>query len=415
MRPQQGIKEGRGFNPKEAKQMVVAPPKMSSNITTSLGIKVAVDNVAVSTCLLPTVSWLLEKGVLNQLLNTGINANDVSSTILSFANFLLQGLQNFSLGAEMTVTTVPNYINVLFEAMKPKEIPFKTGTINYSWAENLSLFLPPVVPGPFSAFVFGDIVDTGSGSDPITAVATNPGNQSDFNLVVKYFSQENTDTEMVPVGTPAPTTKDGAAFARQYVYNGVSVSPTGGWFCDIESEVPFKCPMFARFVQYGTGMDLRVSRFLESSSGDSLYSMGLPLLPDFTRPLYKNRYPAVFKCIDVNLIANWLCAWAVLARESFLRTTFDESDTIITAPFSFSQQDFFVVVRQALCSIFPTQKLVQFLAPMNFTETSSNNGFVPLVVHFGTYGNPVFKDLYIPQFLQENLGALKMRSFRPKT
>jgi len=405
----------KGFDPKQASQMVKEPPKMSTNITSSLSIKVAVDNTAVSASFLPTITWLLEKGVLAQLMQSGIAPPDVSTTLLSFVNFLLTGLQNIALGSEMTVTTLPDYINVLFEAMRPKQIPFKTGTINYSWSEGLSFVLGNVVPGPFSSFVFGNIVDNGTPTDLIEPIAPVPGNQTDYNLVVKFFGQEQTDTAMVPAMTKTVTTKDAAAFARQYVYNGVSITPTGGWFCDIENEVPFKCPMFAKFVQYGSGMDLRVSRYLDPSAGDSLYSMGMPLLADFSKQYYKNRYPPVFKCIDMNLIAGWLCAWAVLARETYLNANFATIDPAITQPFGFSQQDFYIVVRQALCAVFPTQKCVQFLAPMSFTDTGTNNGFVSLVTHFGTYGNPVFKDLNVPQMLQENIGCLKMRSFRPKT
>lgn len=404
-----------GFNPKDAKQMIKEPDKISASITTSLAIKVAIDNIATSACLLPTITWLLEKGVIAQLINSGIAPADAPPLLLSFANYLLTGLQNYALGAQLTVTTVPKYINVLFEAMRPKEIPFKTGSMNYSWSEDLSLTLAPLVAGPYSTFVFGLIVDNGTPTDPIIPVASQAGDQNDFNLIVKYFGQEETDTCMVPVGTPAVTTRDGAAFARQYVYNGTSLTLAGGWFCDIESEVPFKCPMFAKFVQYGSGMDVRVSRFLEPSAGDSLYSMGLPLLDEFTSAQYKNRYPPVFKCIDVNLIAGWLCAWAALARETYINNNEAIDDSAIIVPFQFTQQDFYIVVRQALMSVFSSQKCVQFLAPMNFSNSGTNNGFVPLVAHYGTYGNPVFKDFYIPQMLQENLASLKMRSFRPKT
>jgi len=376
---------------------------------------VAVDNLAVSASLLPTVTWLLEKGVLAQMMASGLAPSTVSTIVLAFANFLLQGLQNYALGAEMTVTTVPNYINVLFEAMRPKEIPFKSGTINYSWSENLTFNLSSVVPGPYGSFVFGDIVDDNTAVDVLTPVSPVAGDQGSYNQVVKFFGQEQTDTAMVPVGTKTMTTKDGAAFARQYVYFGNSITATGGWFTDIESEVPFNCPMFAKFVEYGTSMDLRVSRFLEPSSGDSLYSMGMPLLADFSRQYYKNKYPAVFKCVDGNLIAGWLCAWACLAKESFVNANFDTTNPLIINPFTFTQQDFYIMIRQSLCSIFPTQKCVQFLAPMNFNDSGLSNGFVSLITHFGTYGNPVFKSTIIPQMLQENLGCLKMRGYKPET
>jgi len=412
---QGGIASKNGFDPKVSSQVVRCAPKMSSNITSSLAVKAAIDNVAVSAALLPTITWLLEKNVLSQLMASGVSPSDCSSIVLDFANFLLAGLQNYALGAQMTVTTVPDYINVWFEAMRPKQIPFKTGSVNYSWAEGLAFVLSPVVSGPYSSFVFGDITDNETPVDTINPVPPQTGTSTNYNLVVKFFGQEQTDTAMVPVGTPAVTTKDGAAFARQYVYNGTSLTLAGGWFCDIEGEVPFKCPMFAKFVQYGSGMDVRVSRFLEPSSGDSLFSMGLPLLADFNKQYYKNRYPAVFKCIDINLIAGWLCAWAALAREQYLNANINVTNTLIVEPFPFTQQDFYIVVRQALCSVFPTQKCVQFLEPMAFSESGTSNGFVSLVTHFGTYGNPMFKNLNIPQLLQENLGCLKMRSFRPKT
>jgi len=59
---------------------------------------------------------------------------------------------------------------------------------------------------------------------------------------------------------------------------------------------------------------------------------------------------------------------------------------------------------------FDTQYMVQFTGPLAFG--TNDNGFAPFQVSGGTYGNPEFSTMLVPQMLKENINALKARSIR---
>jgi len=85
-------------------------------------------------------------------------------------------------------------------------------------------------------------------------------------------------------------------------------------------------------------------------------------------------------------------------------------DPVMTDSFPFSLQDFSIIVRQALVSVFETQDFTQFIQPINAT---SGNYFKPLLCNFGTYGNTEYQKLMIPQLFVENLNSLKMHEYQP--
>jgi len=174
--------------------------------------------------------------------------------------------------------------------------------------------------------------------------------------------------------------------------------------------------LFSKIVMYGT-LDYRVPRFLSPSGGDSLMMTGLPLMESFKYEQYKNKYTPIYKCIDIYEIITLLQIWAGAVFDKYTQTIDGEAaipeTNPLNTPFTFTLQDFSIMIRQALMSIFSSQKMVQYLQPREFSF-ASDNGFVPLVASFGTYGHPAFRDVNLPQFIVENLNSLKMHEFQPE-
>jgi len=415
-------KRGKGVAPKgkpavggldvtDPKQNVTLVTK-SQYISTSLSITVSADNATVSSGILAVASWLLQKGFLGQAAGDESNEIDPGTELLEGLQYYLSALQSAALGTVQNITRVPKFLNVLLEAFRPKSVPFKAGSVNYSWATVLNLNLNPTYSNSYGSWVFGTPDNTlvAYNAAIIVAVANTPS-ETAWNYLTKFFDQENTLTKMVDVGTPEITTKDSSVFARQYVYNGIGSTTVGGTYTDIENEVPIRCPILAKFVAYGAE-NLRAARDLRPSSGDSLSPFGLPLLPEFNYAEYKNKYTDVFKFIDIYEVVTWLAEWAAGIRTKYYATADAQgSNDLYFLPFSFTLQDFVIIVRQALMSVFDTQHVVQFLQPRQF---ASANGFVPLVAHCGTYGNSAYNNMLMPEFLVENLNSLKMHTFKPE-
>jgi len=168
----------------------------------------------------------------------------------------------------------------------------------------------------------------------------------------------------------------------------------------------------AKAVIYG-GLDLRASRCLLPSSGDSLL-WHLPLLGDFNYGEFRNKYPPIYKCVDFEEIYGYLCSWMAQLKNLY------NSRVDGTAPESaeasgilpFSEQDFRIMLRQALLSTCETSYLTQFIMPRQF-NSSSDNGFVPFLQGCNCYGDATFQGLLVPQIFQENWSSLQARSYRP--
>jgi len=401
------------LNPADPSQQTSVPFVLSQNILSNVQITVLPDIIQLSNWILGTISWFYERGVPDNLSsNQIVTPGNIPGLFIGAANYILQGQQNAMFGGVQMVTTIPKYINNLYKAVAPKSINWKCGKIAYAWnSTGLTLNIQSANSAPYGIFMIGQITDDGGYDDPIIPVGSFAPNVNDYVQLLKFFDEYTTNTKTVPIETKAITQRDASAFARRFVYTGTGITDTGGWYADVELEVPMNFPTLATFVPYGSTTDVRVARTIELQAGDSVWAMTRPLIPGFNPKTWKNKYPPVFKCIDINMIITWLSNWAAAVKTCACAK--ENINSMLINSFSFTQQDFSILVRQALMSVFPTQKAVQFLAPIEFSQTGTNNGFVALMAASGTYGNDTFQKMQIPQFLQEQINGLKMRLVRP--
>jgi len=412
---QQPAEKGKGkvrygnFNPNSPKTNITTTPTLSANVTSNINMVCTIDNAAVVSTMLPIATWLLNRGFIGNwaIDNEGTTPDYGMGQALQY---VLSAMQDYASGGTPMISKMPKFLNVLFQALKPKTQAFKGGIVNYSWNSTLLFSLASTFSNGTGTWVFGDPTDTDVYNDLIIVAGAFIGNAVSYGAILKYFENAETLTEMCGLDTKEVTSRDTAAFARQFAYNGTGSTSTGGWYTDCELEVAFRCNLFAKFVPYGV-TNTRVGRFLVPNSGDACGTTGIPLQTEFKYNQYRNKYTDIYKCIDLYEIVSWLAAWAVAIKNKYLTTNFGtEVSAELALPFSFSLQDFTIVVRQTLMAMYGSQIICQFLQPIS---TVGGNYFVPLIGHFGTYGNTNFLTMQMPQLFAENLASLKFHEFQP--
>jgi hypothetical protein len=75
----------------------------------------------------------------------------------------------------------------------------------------------------------------------------------------------------------------------------------------------------------------------------------------------------------------------------------------------FSQQDFTIVLRQALMNVFNHQHFVQFITPLTFDNQS--NGFIPFQVNGNSCAVSKFGEFLVPVLIKENIASLRARAW----
>jgi hypothetical protein len=405
------------FRVDNPEQQVIIKNPADPDLQTLLNIVVMPDTDAFSFWILGTASYLLQKGIFtkiasNQTLPTPAN------TLAAGLGFILQGLGVIASGGQSPFKKVPAYINYLAEAIKPKVVPFQTASISYSYGlGDYFAGFNGVMQINGNNWVFGDVLDTGNYDNLIEPISLPAFDEQLWNELISTITNEALPlTALKTENTFEASSKDSSAFARNYSYNGIGDSAAGSWYGDCENEANFKQPMLAKFAIYNE-TQLRVSRSFYPSAGDSNFTMTLPLSNLFEYRDYKSKFPPMFKMIDFDEIFAYVCSWMVTLFAQFAK--FDQypegtpgsSDYRTSLPFT--QQDFRIVLRQALMVLFSeSQNAAQFMQPAIFA--TPNNGFQPFYAHCGTYGLPVFGTILLPQLIVDNLRCLKMRKFYPQ-
>jgi hypothetical protein len=125
-----------------------------------------------------------------------------------------------------------------------------------------------------------------------------------------------------------------------------------------------------------------------------------PLLPQYDS--WFNKCPLNFKFLDFFELVNTLIYWYIRTVESQVEAI--GQITYVEASFSFTQQDFFLMVRQAVLSFFKDQWIGQFMWPLLYDFAKTN--FLPFQILGNCYGNDAFKRLLVPLMVADNLSML---------
>lgn len=311
------------------------------------------------------------------------------------------------------------YLNSILASFRPKTIPFKTGTISFSWTGVDAIASAPIVNvRNYKYYLY--VPDGG----------TNPGGYSTqspppayptlseaISVLSNLFSQVANDSVPHLIYKPdaeftAAYKKDGSAFAAVSPYYGSGNEPTSsGAFSSGELEVPFKSIVLMGATAYSPS-DGRVARKFNLTSGDTTSALGLAFLPGMTSTVYNTKYPIQYCFLDLDEVVLWLQQWFVtMVQKTFTTTVGTNTDlNLAMAPFPQSGQQFRIAVRQAVLGFFGySQSMTQFL-----TYSQNPNGFEPFRVSTNSYGRNRFQ-MRMPEVLVENLRMLLPKFFDVNT
>jgi len=391
-----------------------AKPKVQQ-VTQSLANSNLKMAIAVTADFDPEASHLMYASLYAYLCNKGLfsttdNDRNVAQSNISGFNFMFDQLIAAIKNGVIGLNRAPEVILDMINALMAKDITFMTySKLNFSFAGVLDMPQQVVIPanGGIWRATYCEPTNVSSYDSP-AIVANGNSDLESYSILLQKMIGLTTSTKLSVVdaqGFKSVLKNDASSFARSYVYNGLQPSSAGGYYKDVENEVGITAPMLSSFARYGDpGNESRVPTKLTAYAGDAALSIGWPLHNTFVS--YFNKRSPAFKVLDFEWFYGFMVQWLCLAMpKATALNTFPPGQTI-----GMTQQDFRIILRQALLNCFDTQYMLQFTGPLQFA--SNDNGFCPFQVSGGSYGSAVFNTLLVPTLLQENINALKARSIR---
>lgn len=411
--------ESKQFGPRNGTpSMILTYGNTSDLVTQNQRVTVAFDPYALTRPYIAFYSYLCQSGIANQFANSA-SVTDVFAYLASAVQYLYEENMN-TLGLNPSGTPqstapspskVPAVFRDIIAGLAAKTVYTSTkGSISYSWNTEqsgcLNLFAPLSL-GVGRWYTLSLSQDTGTyltQANPITQ----PPDVEAYNSLISFLdARKHPQLKIVDFNFEDSELRNSvSAFARSYAYNGLGTGSfaASGYFKDVELEVPIYNVYMSMFANYGD--DTRVPRYLGVNSGDACQAFALPMIgvPK------KNQGTVTYKCLDFENIYDTLCSWIIRAKAlAVASVAVGQNSNNYTGTFNFSQQDFRIVLRQALLSFFTTQTYTQFVAPL---DTDSNNYFQPFMTTSATYGSSAFAGMLMPEVVVENLAALKQRTMR---
>jgi len=307
------------------------------------------------------------------------------------------------------VTTRLNYFNEILAALCPKNVPFRGGSVYYSWL-NIPTIPGPVltIPDGFNYYMYVPSTTTSG----VWATQVVPPAYSASEVTDAYSSNiealggnriHNKVVRNVPLGTRYAT--DGSAFARVSPYYGTGAGVGSPYFSN-ELEVPFLSNLLSALVSFSSQQP-RASRSLDYSSGDACSNYGIGALDVWNMSYYNGAVAPIYKFIDLAEIMHTLVQSVVSAIQKFITANAEiDSDTaaLLTGGFGCTWSQYFIMLRQQILWMFAdSQALAQFLSPQ-----TGRGAFIPFVCGSNCYPKAQDIILNIPAVLNENLKCLKM-------
>jgi len=384
---------------------VIAPDMTTDFATTECKVDVDFDSNAFQLPFISFYSHLCSNSSILNLANSTGQTN-VFQTVADAVAYLYQESQTFMQAGTLSPNKVPMVFREILAALTPKTVHTRTRTsVAYSWGTPGFQNLPTVNYGGYE-WLFIQPLDDNSAYDSLCVVVVAVPTLDAYSKVLGLL-ESSTYKYLKPVDNiqaDSPLKSSVSAFSRNYVYNGLQpVSKgAGGYYKDVELEVPIFHPRIAQFAQYGT--DTRAPKFLTVSSGDGAQTYGLPMHQGWGG--YSNHGHVEYKFIDFENIYDTLCLWASFAKTAMANQPSSVGGNQFLNTFAFTQQDFRIVLRQAIMGMLNENYWTQFMGPL---AADGGNYFQPFYVTGNTYSSPAFAQFQLPQLIKENLAALRTR------
>jgi len=377
-----------------------------------LNVKTAFVKPALNEAFLTLMAYLGGTGVFSDVKTTGLATPGL--TLLNAITYLYIASQDIIRGNAQSVTQIPRVVKDLIVALKPKTVPFHAyNSVSYGWNEfaNSVSLIPQAVGDGSYRIAYPALIDDGTYTNALVDYAPLSGTDYavSYAALLKVIGTQgrNGFLDILSMDTPNIMDKDCSAFARSYRYVGLNGVSTDSYYKDVEGETGITSPLFSSYCNYEVP-DVRVPKYLTPYIGGASFSMGLPLSTVFHS--HFNKIPTIVKQVDFEEIYTLLTLYMCYLKEKALAFGSTEYEAL---PFTFSQQDFRIMLRQALLNVYKdTQFFTQFCATIAFD--GNTNAFVPFVVSPGLAPRGVFGQLLVPTLIAENLNSLRGRKYKVK-
>jgi len=308
-----------------------------------------------------------------------------------------------------TAITRLQYFNDILADIVPKNVPFRDGSIYFSWTNLPGLPGPalPAVGGLYYYMYVNEGAFLGVWATQVAPPVYGPGDIT--NTYVKYIDalagnrQHNKAVRDVPLG--ARYKNDASAFARASAYYGRGIG-VGAPYESVELEVVFKSNMLATLVSY-MPMQPRSSRYLSYSSGDSCSNWGIGALDVWNTSFYDGAVAPIYKFLDLNEVSHLLISALVEALQNYVNKNPELSSYTIgqlTGGLGCTWSQWLIMLRQQILWMFAdSQCIAQCLSPQ--VATGAFTAFL-----CGSNCFPAMPSvlLNVPIVINENLKMLKM-------
>jgi len=363
-------------------------------------------NIMVQAQVLPAFVENIPLSLISRAVTFGTNSID--SPVYWVYLACLNDWKNAMAGEKAPVSNRLKVVNDIIQSWAAKTVPFKVGTMSYSWLGVDSIAASPVVTvRGFNTYLY---VPSNNPYGPYQTQVAPSNPSSDTELYAKlsnvYSVLADSTSECLKLeAIPAKTEydKDVSAFAPTASYFGQGCVSNTGPSYSVESEIPFKSRLLAGTTSY-RDQDARVARVFGLSSGDAPYAIGYSFLPKWRMSFYRTAYPPINKYLDLDEVVYVLQAWYLRLVAQYLQSGNGQyTDEVASAlsPFECSAQDLRIAIRQSIASFFAT---TWGMCQTN-TYATDANGFEPF--RSGTNTAPINREtMRVPLLLLENLRML---------
>jgi len=353
-------------------------------------------NAIQSLCLGPVLA-AIKKGWLSQF-----GAQNGSITAYSAWTYLIQSIISCSQGTYPTIQSAPEWYWQICDAIKPKTVPFKTGSASYKMSPAGPLDFVPNSTWAYSAgnawLVFGtpDTTTLINGMPVIVPTIYNPANgfaalQSMFDFFPESLMCSRAGATKVPY-----LSDDVSAFSGCYSEWGFDAAGINGLAASISSEVKIQSPLLAKLCSYD---NLRGYADIRKSSGSPIYTIQRMMEMTDYKQLHNKGSP-IFKYYNFDRYFEILslaigCAMAVM-----------KTAQIGTGPVvcPLTPQQVQILLRQAILPLFANEMAQDLVL-------DDQTGLTPFATTLNGYASPG-SNMLLPSFLVEAIRSVMRKTIQ---
>lgn len=331
-----------------------------------------------------------------------LKANQLSypyQAYVFFINVVLKACQGLTLG----ISRAPKWLWGFLSAIKPKSVPYKTGTVSYSWVMEEGT---PYIPACTTSFPFTTMgvrtANQVNGFNTLTDISYSEGQgEQAIQALFAVFADGpmNTVVEAPPTD---PFANDTSCFSASYTEFGYSEETNaGGFLTTLYNEKKITCPLLAKFAYYYDGPVTRAFCETDVSSGTASYI--IPRILEFeSADEFRNKVRPIFKYFYFEEFFEVLSLIMAGALENNQR----DFNSRPVPPCPLTAQQVRILLRQNLVPIFNNE----FAADLVF-----GYGYVTPMFPFsvGANGSAVHNaHMLLPTFFVENIRACARKKIR---